>query len=104
MIYLILGANESRLYFASIKRRLDILKINFWHRDKDLHQADESRSLYSLHQPVRKITAYPEDFSGDICENFSNFKEKFLNTLEANHVCEKNKVQALHKHLKDFAK
>ena len=87
-----------------MKRRLDALKVNFRHRDKDLCEADRSRSLYSLHKPVKEVSIYPEYFSGDVHENFFKFKEKFLEALKANQVYERNKVQVLCKHLKCFAK
>ena len=80
------GLDAEPTRYVLIKRRLHVQKINFQNKGKDLHEADESRSLYSLHKPVKEVTVYPDDFSGDVCENLFKCKEKFLNALEANHV------------------
>ena len=37
-------------------------------------------------KPVNEVAVYPDPFSGNPRENIFKFKEKFLDTLEANQV------------------
>lgn len=90
--------------YSSLERRLVTSKAFFHNREKDLKDADKSRSLYSLSKPVKEVTVYPSDFGGTIHENIFKFKEKFLDALESNQVREKGKVELLKKHLRGLAR
>ena len=90
--------------YGPVKRKYDALMDLFHGKIKGIQEADKSRSLYSLNKPVKETAVYPAAFSGRGNENIFKFKDKFWNVLEANQVCERDKVEVLRKHLKGFTK